>query len=266
MDLMLDVTKLACGYHRDPVVSDVTFSAHGGEIVTLLGPNGVGKTTLFKTLLGLQPALKGSISLAGRPLSSWSRTEMARLIGYVPQVHLPPFPYLVRDVVVMGRSVYMGLFSSPGRDDYRAADEALEQLGLNHLANRIYTELSGGEQQMVLIARALTQKPRMLLLDEPTASLDFGNQIRVLGQIIGLASSGMGVLMTTHIPDQAFLCASRVRSHALLLQRGGRLLSGSVHQVLTEKNLQHAYGVDVRVEHTLGRNNESLQVCVPLLD
>lgn len=266
MDLMLDVTGLACGYHKDPVVTDVTFSAHGGEIVTLLGPNGVGKTTLFKTLLGLQPALRGNISLAGRPLPDWSRPEMARLIGYVPQVHLPPFPYKVRDVVVMGRSAYMGLFSSPSKEDYRAADEALELLALSHLAKRIYTELSGGEQQMVLIARALTQKPRMLLLDEPTANLDFGNQVRVLRQIIGLASAGIGVLMTTHAPDQAFLCASRVRSHALLLQRGGHLLSGEVYQVLTEKNLQHAYGVDVRVEHTFGRNNESLQICVPLLN
>lgn len=118
---------------------------------------------------------------------------------------------------------------------------------------------------MVLIARALAQQPAMLLLDEPTANLDFGNQIRVMEQIIKLAAEGLGVIMTTHSPDQAFLCASRVPTQALLLKPGGGLLSGNVAQILTESHLQQAYGVQIRIEQTVGLNNESLQICVPLL-
>ncbi len=265
MAMTLEVRKLACGYGNHSVIENISFTAKQGELVTLLGPNGVGKTTLFKTLLGLLPARRGEIVLDGRAMANWSRSAMALRLGYVPQVHLPPFPYLVRDVVVMGRSVHMGLFCSPSASDFAIADEALARLGLLHLKARIYTELSGGEQQMVLIARALTQQPAMLLLDEPTANLDFGNQIRVMEQIIKLAAEGLGVIMTTHSPDQAFLCASRVPTQALLLKPGGGLLSGNVAQILTESHLQQAYGVQIRIDQTVGLNNESLQICVPLL-
>ena len=266
MALKLAIHHLACGYAGHPVLSGINLALGAGEILALLGPNGVGKTTLFKTLLGFLPSLGGEILLNGRPMAAWPRAELARQVAYVPQAHTPPFPFQVRDVVVMGRTAHMGMFAAPSTRDFTLADEALAELGLQDFSARIYTELSGGEQQLVLIARALAQRPSLLLLDEPTANLDFGNQIRVLGQVIRLARRGLGVIMTTHAPDHAFLCAAQVpATQVALLRRGAPLLLGSVADVVTESNLRRAYGVDVRIDHCLGVAGQPLQICVPLL-
>jgi iron complex transport system ATP-binding protein len=266
VDLELMIRQLACGYSGHPVLRDINLELGAGEILVLLGPNGVGKTTLFKTLLGFLPALGGEICLNGRRMAAWPRAELARQLAYVPQAHTPPFPYRVRDVVVMGRTAHMGLFAAPSAHDFALADEALDELGLLDFSARIYTELSGGEQQLVLIARALAQQPTLLLLDEPTANLDFGNQIRVLGQVIKLARRGLGVIMTTHAPDHAFLCAAQIpATQVALLQRGAPLLLGSVTNIITEHNLRSAYGVEVRIDSCRGLADEPLQICVPLL-
>lgn len=266
MALKLAIHHLACGHAGHPVLSGINLALGAGEILALLGPNGVGKTTLFKTLLGFLPSLGGEILLNGRPMAAWPRAELARQVAYVPQAHTPPFPFQVRDVVVMGRTAHMGMFAAPSTRDFTLADEALAELGLQDFSARIYTELSGGEQQLVLIARALAQQPSLLLLDEPTANLDFGNQIRVLGQVIRLARRGLGVIMTTHAPDHAFLCAAQVpATQVALLRRGAPLLLGSVADVVTESNLRRAYGVDVRIDHCLGVAGQPLQICVPLL-
>lgn len=266
MAVNLTLQHLACGYGERRVLSDINLSLNGGEILSLLGPNGVGKTTLFKTLLGFLPPQAGQILINQRARSAWSDKELARLIGYVPQAHTPPFPYRVREVIVMGRCAHLGLLATPSRHDYALAEAALAELGMGHLLHRIYTELSGGEQQMVLIARALTQQPQWLVLDEPTANLDFGNQIRVLEQLVVLAKRGLGIIMTTHDPDHPFLCAAELpASHVALLEPGGRLSCGPAQQILTEENLHRAYRVGIAIHHTAGHRGQPLSLCIPQL-
>lgn len=259
--MIFSVNAMSCGYHGTAVLTDISFSVENGEILCILGPNGVGKTTLFKSMLGLLPPLSGTVTVDAEDISCWSNRRRARTIAYIPQSHTPPFPYTVRQVVTMGRVAQLGMFASPTKADYEIADRMLDRLGIAFLADRTYTEISGGERQMALIARALTQKPQILLMDEPTANLDFGNQARVLGVIRSLANQGLTVVMTTHSPDHAFLCSSKV----ILLERGNRYSFGNASELVTEESLGRAYGIDVCVlEGTHG--TRSVKGCVPLID
>ncbi len=260
--MKLELRQVGCGYGDRPVLRRVSFAVTEGEILCLLGPNGVGKTTLFKTILGFLKLQEGTIELDGSDIRQWTRRQFARTIGYVPQAHLPPFPFLVRDVVLMGRTAHLNAFAGPSAADRIIVDQALEQLGIVHLRQRIYTELSGGERQMVLIARALAQQPKLLIMDEPTANLDFGNQIRLLEQINQLARSGLGVIMTTHFPDHAFLCGSQV----VLMGPGGELKEGPAERIVTEANLKHAYGIAVKVAEYQDRQGRLVKTCIPLLN
>ncbi|MFD1775769.1 ABC transporter ATP-binding protein [Paenibacillus rhizophilus] len=258
---MLEIENLSCGYGDKPVVKDVSFSVRAGEIMCLLGPNGAGKTTLFKTLLSFLKPLGGTVKINGQSTAGWSRQVLARAVGYVPQAHSAPFPFSVIDVVTMGRTAHLGLFAAPNSKDKSIADEALHSLQIDSLRNRIYTELSGGERQMVLIARALAQQPDILIMDEPTSNLDFGNQIRMLEQIRLLSNRGMTVVMTSHFPDHAFLCSDR----AALLRRGLPFLAGSVKEVVTSGNLISAYGIDVEVAEFTAASGRKVKTCVPLM-
>lgn len=254
--MMLNAVELAFGYRRARVGQGVTLSVERGEVVCLLGPNGCGKTTLFKTLLGLIPSQGGRLELDGRDTAQFSRAEFARRIGYVPQANAAYFPFGVLDVVLMGRASRVGAFATPSAIDVAAAKAAMAALGITHLGPRPYTALSGGERQMVLIARALAQEPAMIVMDEPTASLDFGNQARVLEQIRSLARSGLAVVLSTHDPGHAFACADRVA-----LMKAGRLVAlGTPTDVVTPATLRELYGVDVAVAflEAAGRH-----VCAP---
>jgi iron complex transport system ATP-binding protein len=254
----LAVEDLAFGYGSRVVGSGISFALEPGEVLCLLGPNGGGKTTLFKTLLGLLPAKAGRVTFEGADLAGWSRAERARTIAYVPQAHAAFFPFTVREIVLMGRASRLKPFASPGRRDREIADSALATLGIGHLGERIYTEISGGERQLVLIARALAGEPRLLVMDEPTASLDFGNQARVLERVRRLSEAGIGVILSTHDPDHAFLCADRV---ALL--HGGRLVAlGSPDATVTRENLRLLYGIEVAVVPLPGH---ARSVCAPIL-
>lgn len=157
--MLLELKSVSCGYGEKSIFQDISFSVARGETLCLLGPNGVGKTTLFKTILGLLPPLAGEILLSGENISAWTVEERARRIAYVPQVHTPPFPFTVHDVVVMGRAAHIGRLGIPGKKDRRIADDAIEMLGIGHLAQKIYTKISGGERQLVLLARAIAQQP-----------------------------------------------------------------------------------------------------------
>lgn len=255
---LLDVQAATCGYGKTPVVENISLSFHAGEFFCLLGPNGCGKTTLFRTILGFLELFSGSIRLEGEDVRKLPLSRIARTIGYVPQSHTPPFPFPVRDVVAMGRTAHLGLFQAPGPRDFEISQGLLERLGIAHLGDRPYTEVSGGERQMVLVARALAQEPKLLVMDEPTSNLDFGNQIRVLECIKGLVGEGLGVVMTTHVPDHAFLCADRVA-----LMKSGRLLAlGSPEEVVTESALRHVYGIDVRVVE-VNLDGKLVRTCLP---
>jgi iron complex transport system ATP-binding protein len=234
---------LAIGYRDRLVGTGLDVALDEGEVLALLGPNGGGKTTLLKTLLGLLPPLGGEVRFGERALAATSIRERARLLAYVPQSHVATFAFPVETVVLMGRTAHGNLFSRPTARDRAVAASALDRFGIAHLSARPYTMISGGERQLVLLARALAQEPRFIVLDEPTASLDFGNQGKVMREIRALAASGHGVLFTTHDPNQALRLADR----AFLLRAGARVTDGPVSSVLTKQNLEALYGAPVRV-------------------
>jgi iron complex transport system ATP-binding protein len=239
----LEVRALEFGFPGRTIGRDVNFSLAAGESMCVLGPNGGGKTTLFRTLLGLLPSHRGEILLDGKPLHLLSRAEIARLAGYVPQGHSAYFAFTLREFVLMGRTARVGAFSTPGKADRAVAERALESLGIAALAERPVTEVSGGERQLALVARALAQEPKLLVMDEPTASLDFGNQVKVLEKISSLADTGISVVFSSHDPDHAFLGAQR----ALLLGEGRVLEIGAPKDVVRSDTLKRLYGVDVQV-------------------
>jgi len=256
----IELKEICCGYNGRDVLSGVSLELGPGEIVCLLGPNGSGKTTLFKAMLGLVRLRSGRALLDGQDIRHWSRRKIARVIGYIPQSHVPPFPFTVFDMVLMGRTSHIGPCAAPGRTDRLAAFEALESLHLQHLEQRIFTELSGGERQLVLIARALAQKPGMLIMDEPTASLDFGNQLLVLDHIRELAESGMSVIMSTHLPNHAFFFGTRV----LMLKDSRVLSSGTPDETINQDTMRALYNVDVNIVTTRLQDQREIQVCVPI--
>ncbi len=242
--MRLEADDLAYGYPEHPVGSGVSLSIAPGEVMCLLGPNGCGKTTLFKTLLGLLAPQGGRISLEGDDLAHLPRTEIARRVAYVPQAQAGIFPYSAIDIVVMGRTAHGSLFSGPSAEDRRIAQQALDDLGIGALTTRDVTRLSGGQRQLVIVARAIAQAAPLIIMDEPTASLDFGNQVVVLQKIRQLADRGIGILLSTHDPDHAFAVATRVA----LMQEGAVIAAGRPAEVLTPERLRDVYGVDVTIE------------------
>ncbi len=226
------------------VLKGIEFRVYGGQITTILGPNGSGKTTLFKCIIGLWKPQKGAVFFDEKDISNLSYEQRARIFAVVPQQHEPPFPYSVLDVVLMGRVSHVSMFSSPSRHDYIKAEEAIEVVGVNHLKERAYTKISGGERQLVLIARALAQEAPILLLDEPISHLDFRNQVHVLSKVREIAmQKGLTVLMTLHDPNMAMLFSKEV----VIMNDGHLIVHGSPQEVITEENLKRVYGIDVSV-------------------
>lgn len=252
---VLEARGLGIGYPGHAVGRDIDLGVEPGEVLCLLGPNGGGKTTLFKTMLGLLAAQGGEVRLGGAALASLPRNEIARRIAYVPQAHTAHFPYRVIDMVLMGRTAHLGPFATPGPRDRQHAFEALETLGVADLAEAEYTRISGGQRQLALIARALAQHAPTLVMDEPTASLDFGNQVLVLSRIRALSETGLSIVLSTHDPDHAFACATGVA----LLADGGIAARGAPSAVVTAKRLKQIYGVDVRIE----KLKDGQKVCAP---
>ena len=242
--MSLEARSAGFGYRGRRVLSEVSFSVYPGEIVALLGPNGCGKTTMFRTLLGSLPLKDGHVALEGDDLSALSQSTRARALAYVPQVHAPPFPYLALDVVALGRLPHLGTFGAIGVDDRARALAALERMDAAHLADRPVTELSGGERQRVLFARAIAQESRYLLLDEPTSHLDFGHVHQALGIIRSLAKEGRGILWTTHDPEQAMRLADRV----VVLHGGTVEACGPPSRVLVPELFEKVFGIRARVD------------------
>jgi len=257
--MKLEVEEAAYHYNNsNSGFGGITFSVENGEVVSILGPNGCGKTTLLKCLNGLVRLQKGKIQINSRNIYKLSRPEVARALGYVPQVHQPVFPFTVLDAVLIGRTAHLKILQSPGKKDIKIAEEALEKMGIAYLRDRPYTEISGGERQMVIFARVLSQQPSLLLLDEPTSHLDFGNQIRLLRIVRKLSSTGLPIIMTSHFPDHAFLSSNKVA----LMKQGSFIDLGSPERVITDKNLEEVYNIKVKVmqlENGIGR-----KVCIPV--
>ncbi len=241
---LIEARGLAVGYGGKPLISGVNLTLARGETLCLLGPNGAGKTTLFRSLLGLLPAVAGDVLLSGEPLARLTRGRIAERLAYVPQSLATPFAYRALDVALMGASARLGAFARPGRAEEAKARAALEALGVADLAEAPVTELSGGQRQMILIARAVAQEAAAVVMDEPTASLDFANRIRVGQAIRLLARRGVGVILSTHDPDQAAALGDR----ALLLGKGGVVASGPVAQAMTGEALTRLYGVPIQRE------------------
>jgi iron complex transport system ATP-binding protein len=230
------------------VLDSLSTSIEHGSVTAILGPNGVGKTTLLYLILGVLQPQSGEIMLDDRRVVDYPRQELSRIIGLVPQLESIPFPYRVLDYTAMGRAPYLGLLGAPRQADYAMVMQILEMLGIDRLSERNVQALSGGEAQLIRIARALAQEPDILLLDEPTAHLDLANKDHMLQVLCRLADRDMTVLFTTHDPDAAFSIAS----HAVLMRNGQAVASGKVDSVLTGENLSQAYQLPISVREIEG--------------
>ena len=255
-DKLFEVRNIAFSYNDEEIFSDISFSIGSGEVLCILGPNGTGKTTLIKCLNGLHDIDSGDILINGKNIKKLSFREISKHVGYIPQSHIPSFPFKVFDVVLMGRAPYLNLTDSPKENDVKIANDALKTLGIENLKDKEYTNLSGGERQLVFLARVLCQKPDMLILDEPTSHLDFGNQIKLLEIIDNLAKSGLSIIMSSHFPDHAFLSSTKVA-----IMKDKRFIDfGTPEDVVTEENLKKAYSIDVKLIEL----DNKRKVCVPL--
>jgi len=250
----------AFAYGEHAILSGLNLDIASGEVLSILGPNGCGKTTLLRCLSGALKLKEGTVWLNGRDIANLDVIELARNIGFLFQQHTAPFPFSVLEVVSMGRTPYLGRFASPSASDIALAETALTKVGMLHLKNQPYTELSGGEIQLVLIARILTQEPKVILLDEPTSHLDFKNQALCLRMINQLAEQGISMIMTTHNPNHALLFPNTVA----MMNGGGFIATGRADEVITEETLKATYGIDVKVYSVPGPNgSETLKLVSP---
>lgn len=243
MQVLIEVRGAAFRFGEHTVFSAVDLDVFRGEVLTILGPNGCGKSTLLRCIGGALPLARGTVRIDNVDLSSLGAGARARKIGFLFQRHLPSFPFPVLDVVAMGRTPHLGLFGVPSLKDAEFAEEALAKVGMHHLKDRPYTELSGGEMQLVLLARTLVQRPDVILLDEPTSHMDFRNQTVSLKTIGALAAEGVTMVMTTHDPNHAFLLPGRV----LMMKPGGATLTGLASEIVTDSTLTATYGIDITV-------------------
>lgn len=242
MSVILEGQGLSYRVAARSVLDDVSLTVSSGDCVALLGANGAGKSTLLRILLGLLKHDSGQVLLDGRPLASLGRRRIAQRLAYVPQSHVPSFPYRVRDVVSQGRLPSTGLGRAANAVDHRAVAQALAQLGIEHLAARLYTELSGGERQLALIARALVQEAQVIVLDEPVAGLDYGHQQRLLEHLQRLAHQGLAIVCSSHHPEHALAWANRV----WVLEQGQLTADGSPFQVIDAPLIERLYQRQVR--------------------
>lgn len=235
---------------------NLNLQLYPGETLTILGPNGAGKSTLLDCIGGIRRLLSGNIKIDGKELMHYSRKTLAQKISYVPQNQARTYDFVVREYVAMGRAPYINVWSNPSAQDYQLVDEALAQLGIAHLANKIYTQLSGGECQQVMIARSLVQQAKIIILDEPTNHLDYGNQLKVLRQIKHLAQNGYSLIWTTHMPDHALMLNGRVA----ILEKNGSWQTGQATELITEARMTELYGTKICQTYVEKAEREA---CIP---
>ena len=255
--MSIEIRNLNFSYGKHQVLHDINLEIPDATLVNVLGPNGVGKSTLFRCILNLNGNYEGDVLVNGKNMKELSIKERAREIAYIPQSHSPVYDYEVLDVVLMSTGNDLGMLRTPGPRHRRRAYEALERIGIEHLAQRTYTQISGGEQQLVMIARAIAQQAKTIIMDEPTSALDYGNTVRVLSCVRQLAKEGMSIVQSTHQPDQAFLYSDKT----LVINEGRVLAYGSPKEVITKELVSTIYNVDVEVNSLY---DDKVRVCVPV--
>lgn len=257
--MSLEVKNLSFGYKCFDVLKDVNFKAEQDNLICVLGKNGAGKSTLFRCILNLLPDFKGSVIVNGRNINDLKAEELAHTIAYIPQAHFSTFSYSVMEMVLMGTTSQLKRFSSPGKEQVQVAMKALTRMNIAHLADRNYMHISGGEQQLVLIARVLAQQAKILIMDEPCSNLDYGNQIKLMQEVKKLAKQGYLIIQSTHNPEQALLFADEV----MILYHGKIARFGKPSEVIDEEILYEVYGIHVGL-HDITQGN--IRVCVPKLN
>ena len=260
--MILQLHDLSFAYGDAPVLRDVSFTMDAGEIVCVVGPNGSGKTTLLDCVTGFLRPQGGEIRIGGKSLQSLRRQELAQTIAYVPQQHHPTFPYRVRDVVLMGRTAHTGLFGAYCAADTAACDEAMRAVGIGSMADRVYSTLSGGELRLVMLARALCQQPQLIVLDEPTVSLDFQNELRFLETLTDLIKrQHISALVATHALDHSFFFARHgVPVRTALLCKGQPMRLGLPQEILTAETLAQTFGVRAQIAETVADGETIRQI------
>ena len=263
---LVDVRNASFSYGALKIFEELSFSVSKGEIFCLLGPNGCGKTTLLDCILGFHRLQSGSITIQGKEIGRFRPGRIARSLAYVPQRHERTFPYTVREIVTMGRAAYLGIFETPSQEDRNIADQALATIGIEHLRDRPYTQLSGGETQLVMIARALVQEAPVVVLDEPTAHLDFRYELVIMEIITRVVKeNGLSIIMATHFPNHAFYFQnSGITTVTALLHDKMFLAKGPPETIITEESLKKLYGVTARVVSVEGENGTMMKYIVPV--
>ena len=245
--MAIDIKNLNYYYGDIPALKDLTFSVTKGDFFIIIGPNGSGKTTLMKLMAGILKPKKGRLKILNRAIGNYTRKDLAKTMAFVPQIMPVDFPFSVIEVVLMGRSPYMGMLGVEQEEDLKIAKQALTFTGVEHLAHRKLDQLSGGEQQRVFIARALCQEPDIILLDEPTASLDLAHQTRLMDLMEKLKKEkGITVVMVSHDINLAAMYSDRL----LLLNKGEMVCLGHPEEVLTFRTLEAAYGCTLLVDES----------------
>ena len=249
-EALLKIENLRFGYRKnEDILKGLSFSLKYGQTISLLGANGCGKTTLIRLLMGFMKPESGKIIFKDRLIEDISVRKLAKIFSYVPQIQNFNFAYSVRDMVLMGRIPYSGCYRRYTKTDSIAADAAIEKMRLEKLANRPFTELSGGQRQLVMIARAIAQDAPVCLMDEPESGLDYGNQIKLFHHITELANDGMSFIITTHHPEHALW----LNGHVLLMEKGTVMAAGKAKECINSSNLKKLYRTDVTVSKYEGR-------------
>ena len=252
--LLIDAKNISFSYGNKKILNNIDFQLYQGDVLSLVGQNGCGKTTLLKILLGIFKS-DGEIKIFSKNINVYKNKELAKLISYVPQTHQIPFDYTVFEVVLMGRLAHIGLFSNYSQNDKEIALKALEKVGITHLKDNIYSQISGGERQLAFIARALTQESKIIFMDEPVTGLDYGNQLKLLKFLKELSSEGYTFVKTTHYPDHALYASNKV----MMLKNGQILDVGNIDEKLTSSNIKKLYDVDVEI---ISKEN-GYKFCIP---